>query len=137
MINMMFDKLYYVILSYYSRNTDHKIDTPGITVFFIFSILFFCLAYLLILLITDIIYYPVHQTFNFGKPTVLGIGAATSLPVYLLFIRNKRYLKIYTKYRSDLFLNSKTGRWVYWCVYILLLLSPVVYIKIRYSIMNF
>jgi hypothetical protein len=133
----MLDKIYYVILSYYSRNTDHKIDTPGTTVFFIFSILFFCLAYLLILVVTDIVYYPFSPKHSFGKPIVLGIGAVTSLAVYLIFIWNKRYLKIYSKYRNDPFLNSKMGRWVYWCIYIMLLLSPVIYIKIRFSIMNF
>lgn len=133
----MFDKIFYVILSYYSRNTEHKVDTPGVTVFFIFSILFFCLAYLLILMTTFIVYYPVHQTLNFGRFTILFIGAITALTVYLLFIRNKRYLKIYSRYRSDTFLNNNTGRLVYWCIYILLLLSPFIFIKIRYSIMNF
>ncbi|GLU55567.1 hypothetical protein [Dyadobacter frigoris] len=129
----MFDKLFYVILSYYSRNTEHKIDTPGITVFFIFSMLFFCLAYLLILISIDIINYPVYPLLKLSKITVLGIGAASSLAVYLLFILNKRYLKIYSKYRSDSFLNSKTGRWIYWGIYILLLLSPIIFIKIEGS----
>lgn len=129
----MFDKLFYVILSYYSRNTEHKIDTPGITVFFIFSMLFFCLAYLLILISIDIINYPVYPLLKLSKITVLGIGAASSLAVYLLFILNKRYLKIYSKYRSDSFLNSKTGRCICWGIYILLLLSPIIFIKIEGS----
>ncbi|TKT91787.1 hypothetical protein [Dyadobacter frigoris] len=133
----MLDRLYYVILSYYSRNTEHKIDTPGITVFFIFTILFYCLAYVLILPTIDIINYPDHAQLTIGKPTMLGILITSGALVYLLFIRNKRYLKIYTKYRSDTFLNSKTGRWVYWGIYILLLLSPVIYIEIRFSLLNF
>ena len=129
----MFDKLFYVILSYYSRNTEHKIDTPGITVFFIFSILFFCLAYLLILISIDIINYPVYPLLKLSKIAVLGIGAASSLAVYLVFILNKRYLKIYSKYRSDPFLNNRKGRLIYWGIYIILLLSPIIFIKIEGS----
>lgn len=129
----MFDKLFYVILSYYSRNTEHKIDTPGITVFFIFSILFFCLAYLLILISIDIINYPVYPLLKLSKIAVLGIGAASSLAVYLVVILNKRYLKIYSKYRSDPFLNNRKGRLIYWGIYILLLLSPIIFIKIEGS----
>jgi hypothetical protein len=128
---MMFDKIYYVVLSYYSLNTEHKIDTPGITVFFIFTILFYCLAYVLILTTIDIINYPDYPQLNIGKPVMLGILITSGSMVYLLFVRNKRYLKIYSKYRSDPFLNSKTGRWFYWCVYILLLVSPIIFIKIE------
>lgn len=92
------------------------------------------MAYLLILVPIDIISYPVYPLLKLSKAAVLGIGALSSLAVYLLFILNQRYLKIYSKYRSDPFLNSKTGRWIYWGIYILLLLSPIIFIKIEGNI---
>lgn len=126
----MFDKLFYVILSYYSRNTEHKIDTPGITVFFIFSLVFCCFT-LLVITVLNVLKNPESRNLGISKTDGYLILSISCGIIYFFFIRNKRYLKIYSGYRSDLFLNSKSGRLVYWCMLVFLILSPFIFMVLR------
>ena len=126
----MIDKLYYVVLSHYSRKTDHKVDTPVITVFFIFSLILCCLS-LLGITISVVLKDPESRNLGISKDEGLLILAISCGTVYLAFVRNKRFLKIYARYRQDKFLNSKRGRWVYGCVLYFLILSPFIFMLIR------
>lgn len=126
----MFDKLFYAILSYYSRKTEHKTDTPVITVFFIFSLVFCCFTLLVITVLT-VLKNPENRNLGISKTDGYLILSISCGVVYFFFIRNKRYLKIYSRYRSDKFLNSKNGRLAYWCVLIMLILSPFIFMLLR------
>lgn len=102
----MIDKLFYVLLSYYSRNTNHKKDTPVITVFFILIMLFFCMLlavfHLFETFILDSQGWVPSKQFVTWSLTIL----ATVID-YFLFVYRKRHIEIYKRYRSDSFLNSK------------------------------
>lgn len=119
---MMPDKLFYVVLSYYSRNTVHKIETPTITVYFIFAILFFCLYLDLFILGSLVIDYPksVHRS----KLLLIIVGIICTALVHFAFYRNGRYVEIYQRYRHAIFLNSSAGRRFYWGLLFILLTSP-------------
>ena len=121
----MIDKIFYVLLSYYSRNTNHKKDTPVITVFFIFILLFFCMLLA--------VYHLFRTAFldNLGLiPTkqfvTWSLTILATIIDYVLFVYKKRHVEIYKRYRSDSFLNSKFGRWSYWVLFFVLMASPFI-----------
>ena len=119
---MMLDSLYYVVLSYYSRKTIHQKDTPILTVFFIFTYLFFCLFLDMFIIGSLFLEYPasIHRS----KILLILLGALCMVIVYLSFFRNGRSLKVYKNYRRDTFLNNTLGRRFYWCVLIVIFTSP-------------
>lgn len=119
------DKLFYVILSYYSRNTDHKVDTPVITVFFLFTILFFSLQLLALHLLGVAFPSTIFERRLPGWAIILMLIFSGVL-VYVTFIADQRYLEIYESHRVDQFANSKMGKRVYWTCFFLLLLSPFI-----------
>jgi len=118
----MLDPFYYVILSYYSTKSTHKNDTPVITVFFIFTYLFFCLFLDIFIIASLFLNYPgsIHRS----KILLILLGALCILIVYLVFYRNSRYVEIDRNYRQNPFLNSKLGHRFYWCVLIVIFTSP-------------
>lgn len=126
----MLDKLYYVILSYYYSKTEHKKDTPVITVFFIFSLVLCCFI-LLVITMLNVLKNPESRNLGISKTDGYLILSICCGIIYFFFIRNKRYLKIYSRYRSDVFLNSKCGRLVYWCMLVFLILSPFIFMVLR------
>jgi hypothetical protein len=130
---MVIDKLFYVILSYYSRNTEHKVDTPVITVFFIFTLLLFCLQLFLVDL-TKLLFIPNVARHKYSKALVWGILFLCGLCVYFFFIWQKRYLIIYDRYRSDVFLNSPNGKILNWAAAIVILLSPIIFAVVKNKI---
>ena len=46
--------------------------------------------------------------------------------IYLLFFFRKRYNKIYEKYKSDEYLNSKRAKWIGYSVLIISFVSPFI-----------
>ncbi len=126
----MLGKLYYVILNHYSLKTEHKIDTPVITVFFIFSLVLCCFTLLVITVLT-VLKNPESRNLGISKTDGYLMLSISCCIFYFFFIRNKRYLKIYSRYRSDMFLNSENGRLLYWCILIFLILSPFIFMVLR------
>jgi len=123
----MIDKLFYVLLSYYSRNTNHKIDTPVITVYFIFTFLI-CSFLLLAAMILSYIQDIERKSTGISKPASYLMLVISGVTVYLLFVVNKRYLKVYNRFRGNKFLNSKAGKWMYWSIALIIVISPYVLI---------
>ena len=119
----MSDKLFYVVLSYYSRNTNHKKDTPTITVYFIFTFLFFCL--LMDVFIAGSLFVKFPKSIQMSKFHLLILGSFCAALVYLVYYWRGRYLRIYRFHRQNEFLNSISGRRFYWTLLIILLTSPI------------
>ena len=121
----MIDKLFYVLLSYYSRKTNHKIDTPMITVFFIFT---FLTASLLLVLNMVIAYVQniERRGIVISKPVGYLMLLISGLCTYFLFVYKKRYVTIYKTYRNHSFLNEKSGRRFYWFITLMIVLSPYI-----------
>ena len=121
----MIDKLFYVLLSYYSRKTDHKIDTPMITVFFIFT--FLTASLLLVLNMTFAYMQNIERRgIVISKPIGYLMLLISALITYFSFVYKKRYVTIYKTYRSYPFLNEKGGRRLYWFVTLMIILSPYI-----------
>lgn len=119
------DKMFYVILSYYSRSTNHKKDTPLITVFSLFTVMFFSLQLLVIHCFRVGFPSSVLEKRPPGWVIMLMLIFCGSL-VYAAFISDNRYLEIYKSHRTDEFANSKIGKRVYWAYFLLLLISPFI-----------
>jgi uncharacterized membrane-anchored protein len=124
------DFIFYIIFNSYFKDGHYKNDIPPLTVGGIFTILFFCI----ILLIQGI--YEYFQFGNiavrsFGKIYAILIGWICAGLVYFVFYYNKRYIKIYNRFKDDKFANSWIGGIFGWGLLALLMLSPFMFVLVR------
>ena len=94
----MIDRLFYIIYNSYYKHGNYKNDIPPLTVFGLFAVALFSLGLCFIYahyLVKDPDHFIKHQPIS-GK-TVWMIGSL--FLTYFLFYYNKRYKKIYEKYK--------------------------------------
>ena len=116
------NRLFYIIYNSYYKNGEYKDDTPSLTVGGIFLICFFCSG----LSILNIIGWvdPLYYHMKLSKTTVFLEIILFGSIVYFLFYHNKRYQRIYEKYKEDAFLNSQLAKFIGFFIVILIMISP-------------
>lgn len=124
------DFIFYVIFNSYFKHGNYKNDIPPLTVGGIFAFLFFCM----VLLIQGIYEYfqfgnvPVR---SFGEIYTILIGWICAGLVYFIFYYNKRYIRIYNRFKDNKLANSWTGRILGWGLLAFLMFSPFMFVLIR------
>ncbi len=124
------DFIFYIIYNSYFKHGNYKNDIPPLTVGGIFTVVFFCV----ILLIKGIHSYYSYGDIparSFGKVYNIAIGWMCAGLVYLVFYHNKRYIKIYHRFKDNQFANSWPGKILGWMAIALLMLSPFIFTSIR------
>jgi len=119
------DKIFYIIYNSYYKHGNYKKDIPivtvgGLVLFGLFSI-FVAIFMLIYWIQTPYAKFPHANRFFMLFCTVL-FGTIT----YYLFFYNERYLKIYDKYKSNVFLNSFTAKFFGFSILIIIYLIPFI-----------
>ena len=129
------NKLFYIIYNSYYKHGAYKNDIPSLTVGGIFFILFSSILKSIMMLVewTETFY----KKFEYSSGKNFFIITSSCLLVYFVFYHNKRYQKIYTKYKNNAFLNSKTAKLLGFSLVIIMILSPIflaaIHTKIKYG----
>lgn len=124
------DKLFYIIYNSYYKHGNFKNDIPVTTVGGIFL---FCVYSIFTAVL--MVFYWINAPHSMLPKTSRGIilfsviifGAIT----YFLFFYNKRHLKIYERYKDNLFLNSFSGKILGFTVIIFIYLMPLIICFLR------
>jgi len=118
------DFIFYTIFSYYYDNgkTNEKNYPPVAKTYFIF-LLFFNFLLIGVYIISN------FNVLEKNKPFLWGISAKIGTPIcaiitYFVFYFNKRYLRIYERFRTNTFANNKNGKILGWTLFFLGLTSP-------------
>ncbi|PRZ28137.1 hypothetical protein BC624_101427 [Flavobacterium granuli] len=128
------NRLFYIIYNSYYKNGEYKNDIPSLTVGGIFLICFFCIR-LSVLAIMELVNPPYHHT-KTSSPTVMLEMIVYGILVYFLFYHNKRYQRIYEKYKENVFLNSKIAKFLGFCTVILIIVFPFILGVVSYRVVS-
>ena len=128
----LYNIIFYIIYNSYYKHGNFKNDMPAYTVFFIFTISFFCQMLFLIGL-WDLIDDP-YTIAEISKLANIFFFLSCFAITYFLFYVNKRYIIIYNTYKDNSFANSRLGKFMGWSFIILSILSPFIFIIIRNKI---
>ena len=123
---------FYIIYNSYYKHGNYKNDIPSLTVGGIFTVTFFCLVLLVKGIYSYCLYGNVPFT-GFEKNNVLIVGFLCATLVYLVYYHNKRYIKIYNRFKDNAFANSWPGKIAGWLILFLLMASPFIFISIKKS----
>jgi hypothetical protein len=128
------NRLFYIIYNSYYKNGEYKDDIPSLTVGGIFLICFFCIR-LTVWAIMGLVNTPYHHA-KTSNSTVMVEIIAYGIIVYFLFYHNKRYRRIYEKYKENTFLNSKMAKRLGFMIVILIIVFPFVLGLVSYRILS-
>ena len=125
----MIDKLFFIIYNSYYKHGSYKNDIPPLTVFGIFTIAFYSVW----ALIVDIIHWSIDENFYIKRTPHLDnrwyiLGGAVI--TYFLFYFNKRYKKIYLKYKENKLLDSKSVKVLGFTIMVFFILLQLIVIVI-------
>jgi hypothetical protein len=129
------NKLFYIIYNSYYKHGEYKDDIPSLTVGGIFTISIFSVARFF----SDLIGWFKPSYFEAKQSNIITVLLTFlyGLIVYILFYHNKRYQKIYAKYKNNTFLNSKTAKFIGFSLVIIMIMSPIflaaLHTKIKYG----
>ncbi|MFB5945715.1 hypothetical protein [Albibacterium profundi] len=119
----MMQKLFYIVYNSYYKHGEYRNDVPLVTVW---GILVVSLASLTVFGIFAVhaLLKPTARLPSQIKDTWMLIYIFYSVLYCVFFVFNKRYVKIYNRYKDDQFLNSKTGKAIAWAFVIFSFVSP-------------
>ena len=126
------DKWFYVVYNSYYKHGNFTNDHPTWTVGGIFTVVVFCLIFLMDyareLYIYGLRNIPKtnvkYRVFEPSTPHLMGlIGFGV---VYILFFYKKRYELIYEAYKDDDYLNTKNAKFMAFALVIFVIISPFI-----------
>ena len=124
------DKLFYIIYNSYYKHGDFKKDIPVATVGGIFL---FC-VYSIFAAVFMVFYWistPHSMLPKIARVIILFSVIIFGAITFFLFFYNKRHLKIYERYKDNLFLNSSGGKILGFTVLIFIYLMPLIICFLR------
>jgi hypothetical protein len=126
-----YNQVFYIIYNaYYSHGRHNKNHIPGLRVFGIFSVMFFCQA----LFVYGLIAVMRDRNTSMVGPNETGfrlLGLLSVLVTYFLFYYNKKYVAIYYQYKENSLANRTERKIAAWAFIILSILSPFIFLMIR------
>lgn len=132
----MYQKLFYQTIRLYYKEEEMKGDAPFFKVFFIhvlaFTMQLICLRYTLYSIFSEM---PVYKS-KASQLEVIAIVALALVIGYLLFLKNKKYLEIYTKYKTNPFYSTNLSKALIIGYFIFSVLSPFIF-AIVYNLIHY
>lgn len=119
------NKLFYIIYNSYYKHGKYKNDIPPLTVFGIFCVAIFSILNTVadvIYLIKDPTYFRTHTA---PSPTVYFF--ISIIVTLLLFYRNKKYKKIYNKYKNVEKYDKIEIRIIAFSIIVMLIIFPILF----------
>ena len=130
----MINKLFYIIYNSYYKHGEYKNDIPSLTVGGIFTMCFFSISFLIVMIV-GLIDNPLHYHLSIlSKPILSFITILFGIIVYFVFYHKKKYKKIYETYKEDVFLNSQFAKYLGFSISIFVILSPLILGLVRNKI---
>jgi prolipoprotein diacylglyceryltransferase len=114
------DFIFYTIYNSYFKHGNYKNDIPPLTVGGIFFIS-----------VKDYFLFGNIVTKPFSQLEAALIGWGCGFCIYFIFYFNKRYIRIYTRYKDHKLANSWSGKIIGWLSILFIMLSPFIFISIR------
>lgn len=121
----MINKLFYIIYNSYYKHGAYKNDIPTLTVGAIFGVFFLSIGYSSLIVFGWInpMYYNLPKL---SKAILSLITLLFGIIVYFVFYHEKKYQRIYIKYKEDTFLNSKSGKVFGFFFVLIIIVSPII-----------
>lgn len=129
----MTNKLFYIIYNSYCKHGQYKNDISSLTVGAIFGIFFLSIVFSSVIIFGWI--NPLYDHLpKLSKPIMSFITIVFGIIVYFIFYHEKKYQKIYERYREDIFLNSQAGKVFGFFFVFLIIVSPIILALLRNKI---
>jgi len=128
-----FDFIFYIVFCfYYNKGKINEKNYPPLGKSYFLMVIFF-------VGISMTLYIVLHfrisnEPLSIDKAMSVGFSISSMLFVYLLYLLNRRYVKIYNKFKKLTFANSKRGKGLGWFFYFLGLFSPILLAYIRFKL---
>lgn len=128
-----FDFIFYIVFCfYYNKGRIDKKNYPPLgKAYFLMVIFFVGLSMALYIVLHSKIS---NEPLLIDKPMSIIFSVSSMLFVYVLYVLNRRYVKIYNGFMRLTFANSKHGKGLGWFLYFLGLASPILLAYIRFKL---
>jgi len=128
------NRLFYIIYNSYYKHGKYNNDNPSLTVGGMFLVFFLSIC-LDIAFLIKLMEDPLFLNFpKKSKPIMLLVISMFGSIVYFLFFYNQKHHKIYEIYKEDVFLNSKTAKYLGFFIVFFTIVSPLIIGLIRNKI---
>ncbi len=132
----MYQKLFFQTIRLYYQEKEIKDDGPFLKVYFLhvlaFTMQLICLRYTLYSIFSEIPIYKIKVS----QLEVIAIVTLALIIGYLLFLKNKKYLKIYAKYKTNPFYSTNLSKALIIGYFILSVLSPFIF-TVVYNLIHY
>jgi hypothetical protein len=104
------DALFFKLYALAKRTGNNEESQAMFTALLLISMIFSIIALAIVVYLECFIFHSVLLLTSI--PAMLSIMVVVSAPFYFRFFHNKRYSKLYIKYKAKNFYNDKRGSWL-------------------------